>query len=317
MTVIAVTGCSGHIGTQLLHILDQSDQIDKIVGVDLKPPQGDFKKLFFTKMDIRDNALGELFRSRKVNQVVHLAYLIESDVHDRKFTYDVDVNGTQNILKATAYCEAEHLIVTSSTTAFGAFPDNPQFLKENDPIRKPHNYPYAENKYEVEQITKEFKIKNSEIKIAVVRPTVVLGPHVSNRYIKRILLRSGIQVAVSGSTPDLQYVHEDDVASLFYKIILVKEQGYFHSVGEGLVTTKEMCALTGKRIINFPAWLAYSLMKLLWLLHAPAIGPSGMLDYLRYRWIASDEITRKELNYKPRYTSLDSLKITLAAYRDS
>ena len=39
--------------------------------------------------------------------------------------YDIDVNGTQNVLEAASAAGVEHLLVASSTTAYGAFPDNP------------------------------------------------------------------------------------------------------------------------------------------------------------------------------------------------
>ena len=47
----------------------------------------------------------------------------------------MDVNGTHNVLEAAAAAGTAQVLVTSSATAYGAFPDNPVPLTEDDPVR--------------------------------------------------------------------------------------------------------------------------------------------------------------------------------------
>ena len=65
---------------------------------------------------------------------MHLAFILNPS-HDEELMYDVDVNGTHNVLEAAAEAGIGQVLVTSSTVAYGAFPDNPVPLTEDDPVR--------------------------------------------------------------------------------------------------------------------------------------------------------------------------------------
>ncbi len=314
MSIVAVTGASGYIGTRLLHQLEADPEVQKIVGVDVKSPRGEFSKLEFHRLDVRDPRIFELFQSKGVKEVIHLAFIV-NPLHDDALMHDIDVRGSKNVLDATAACEAEHLIVASSTSAFGAFPDNPDFLTENHPPRRQPNYTYASDKYEVEKLIEQFKVANPEIGVAVVRPCIVYGPNVDN-YLSRFLLRLPFIPTTANALPEMQFVHEDDVALVFRKIYDQKSVGFFHAIGEGVVSVEEISRLLGKRIINFPEKLIYPAIDILWKLHAPLIeGPSGMIDFIRYRWVASDHLTREALNHQPRYSSREVLEIMVETHK--
>ncbi len=314
MSIVAITGVSGYIGTRLLHQLEDDPEVQKIVGIDVKTPQGDFNKLEFHRLDVRDPRIFELLKSKKVKEVIHLAFIV-NPLHDDALMHDIDVRGSKNVLDATAACEAEHLIVASSTSAFGAFPDNPEFLTENDPPRRQPNYTYASDKYEVEKLIERFKEENPNIGVAVVRPCIVYGPNVDN-YLSRFLLRLPFLPTTAKAMPEMQFVHEDDVATVFRKIYDQKKVGFFHAIGEGVIGVEEISKLLGKRIINFPEKLIYPAIDILWKLHAPLIeGPSGMIDFIRYRWVASDHLTREALNHQPQYSSREVVEIMIKTHK--
>lgn len=64
--------------------------------------------------------------------MVHLAFIM-AVTHNRKKAYDIDVNGTRNVLKA---CDkTKKIIAVSSTSVYGAHPDNPEWLTEDRPLR--------------------------------------------------------------------------------------------------------------------------------------------------------------------------------------
>ena len=74
-------------------------------------------------------------------------------IRDEQTMYDIDVNGTQNVLDAASAAGVPHLLVASSTTAYGAWPDNPVPLTEDDPVRGMPNYEYARDKTEIDRIS--------------------------------------------------------------------------------------------------------------------------------------------------------------------
>ncbi|MDI6832213.1 MAG: hypothetical protein QME88_12910, partial [Actinomycetota bacterium] len=80
--------------------------------------------------------------------------------------------------------------------------------------------------------------------------------------------------------------------------------------------SEEIARMAGKPVIPVPAKVAYPVIDLLWKLHAPLIeGPSGMLDFIRYRWTASDELTREALGLGPRMHSRDVVRLMLETHR--
>ncbi|MBC7247308.1 MAG: NAD-dependent epimerase/dehydratase family protein [Actinobacteria bacterium] len=314
MSVVAVTGCSGYIGSRLLHYMDGSDRVSRILGIDLNPPRYQTPKMDFHRLDVRDPRLADLFVRNEVEKVVHLAFIV-NPLHDDGLMHDIDVNGTRNVLAATAACGAGHLVIASSSSAFGAFPDNPEWLTEKDHPRRMTNYTYASDKYEVEMICRLFKDDHPGVKVALVRPCIVYGPNVDN-YLSRFIVRLPFLPAVGDDRPEMQFVHEDDAAEVFMRVLELEEEGFFHACGEGTVNVKEIAELAGKRIIPLPPAVAYPAVDLLWKLRAPLIeGPSGMLDFIRYRWTISDTLTREVLGLGPRRSSRDVVRLMIETHR--
>ena len=313
MPVVAVTGCSGYIGSRLLRYMDGSDWAARILGIDLNPPRYQTPKMDFHRLDVRDPRLADLFVRNGVEKVVHLAFIV-NPLHDDRLMHDIDVNGTRNVLAATAACGARHLVIASSSSAFGAFPDNPEWLTEKDHPRRMTNYTYASDKYEVEMICRLFKDDHPGVKVALVRPCIVYGPNVDN-YLSRFIVRLPFFPAIDGVKPEMQFVHEDDAAEVFLRVVEKEAVGYFHAVGEGTINAAEIARMAGKPIIPLPAKIAFPALDLLWKLHAPLIeGPSGMLDFIRYRWTASDELTREALGLGPRMHSRDVVRLMLETH---
>jgi len=72
--VIAITGISGYLGTRLLQLLEKDESVRKVVGIDLRAPQGDYKKLQFYKLDI-NQPLDQVLKANEVSVLIHLVFL--------------------------------------------------------------------------------------------------------------------------------------------------------------------------------------------------------------------------------------------------
>jgi len=283
---------------------------ERVIGIDIRNQGHRFENLHFYKMDVRDKRIFDVFSVYKPHSVVHLAFVVDP-MRDEKLMHDINVSGTRNVLKAALYCGARHITIASSTSAFGAFPDNPSYLKETDQPRRQPNFAYASDKYEVEMMLKIFKRENPKVGLAVIRPCIVYGPNVNN-YLSSFLLDFPILPGVGGARPPMQFIHEDDVARFFLTVLKQEPSGYFHAVGEGLVEIEEIAEMAQKRIVDVPPFLLYPLVDALWKLRAPRInGPSGMLEFIRYRWTCSDELTRKALDIPPHMSSKEVVRVTL------
>jgi UDP-glucose 4-epimerase len=224
--------------------------------------------------------------------------------------YDVNVNGTLNVLRICEELNIGHVIVASSGTAYGAWPDNPEPLREDDPIRVyPPTFNYAHHKGLNEQHCAAFMEKNPGVVFNIVRPSVVYGPNTQN-YLSRYFEKLPFVLLVDGKDPNLQSVHEDDVAQLFSLLIEKKVPGAFNVAGDGVVRNSEVGAMIGKRVVKAPRWLYYAVAWTLWRLNLKTVeAPPGIVNYAMYPWVLDTTRAKELLGWKPKYTSKDTLRI--------
>jgi len=309
MSTVGITGAAGYIGQRLIVHLDKQDWCKKILGTDVKEPTVASEKLEFLKQDVRDPGLIDFWRGRNVDTLVHLAFIVDP-IHDEAMMYDVNVNGTLNILQICDQLQVGHVIAASSGTAYGAWPDNPEPLKEDDPIRLfPPSFNYTHHKGLNERHFADFIERHPDVIFNIVRPCVVYGPTTDN-YLSRYLKNLPRTVLIDGRDPNLQFVHEDDLAELFVLLIEKKVPGAFNAAGDGLMRASEVGAMIGKTPIKMPRWFMYGLIWLLWRLRIPTVeAPEGIVNYTMYPWVLDTTRAKELLGWRPRYTSRETARI--------
>ncbi len=314
MSTVAITGAGGYIARQLIAVLENRPGCRRILGTDIVAPRIQTGKLEFHHHDVRDPRLIELWQDQRIDTVVHLAFIV-NPIHDEKKMYDVNVNGTLNVLRICEKLKIPHIIIASSATAYGAWPDNPRLLKEDDPIRVfPPKFSYAHHKGLVEQHCADFMKRHPEVIFNIVRPCVVYGPHTDN-YLARYLKNMPVVFLAGGRDPDLQFVHEEDVAELFSLLIEKKVPGAFNAAGDGVVKISQAAAMIGKKTLPIPMRLYRALIRLLWHLRIKIVeAPAGVVDYSSYPWVVDTTRAKNILGWKPRYTSRQALRIMLETH---
>jgi UDP-glucose 4-epimerase len=311
MSTYAITGCSGYIGTQMTRRLLDADPANRVIGFDVRPPRFSDPRLEFHDLDVRDPRIAEKLAGRGVRSLLHFAFILDP-LYDEKEMTDIDLGGTRVVLDAVKKNGIQHLLATSSTSAYGALPDNPVPLREQDPVRARPEFVYAHDKKLMDEMLRDFARANPEVKVCIVRPCIVLGPTVSN-YIAANMLRQPVATLIDGADPVFQFVHEDDLSELIYRCIEREAAGVFNAVGEGLVTTRELAAIQRKRTVKVPARVVAGLLwgvKKLRLLDYQL--PPGVIDFYRYPWVASGDKAKAELAFTPRHTSRECFEIILA-----
>src|SRR5918995_215641 len=125
-----ITGGSGYIGGGGAGQAAAREETEKIVDVDLRPPTRSWPKHEFVRADIRDrNKMRELLERHEIDVLMHFAFIL-NPIRDEAKMYDIDVNGTQAVLRAASDAGVKQVMVTSSVAAYGAFPDNPKPIAE-------------------------------------------------------------------------------------------------------------------------------------------------------------------------------------------
>jgi UDP-glucose 4-epimerase len=307
-----ITGGSGYIGSRLVELLGRREDTEKIVIADVVPPKGGYRPMVeYERVDVRDRGAVHAALTRADPDVlVHLAFIL-NPVHDEGLMYDVDVNGTHNVLEAAAEVGIRQVLVTTSGVAYGAFPDNPVPITEDWPVRGVARFSYARDKTESDRIVQLWALQHPDVVTTIVRPCIVYGPNVDN-YLVRLWSKAPVVVDTGNIGSDVQFVHEDDVVEAISRLLLGRHAGQFNLAADGLMTRRECADLLDTRVIRLPVWLYRALAKVYWRLRLSE-APAGGVDFELYPWILSNEKVKKTLDWTPRYSSRETFEIAMRA----
>ncbi|HEX6652000.1 MAG TPA: NAD-dependent epimerase/dehydratase family protein [Thermoleophilaceae bacterium] len=307
-----ITGGSGYIGSRLVDLLARREDTEKIVIADVVPPKGGYRpKTEYEKVDVRDRgAVHAALQRGNPDVLMHLAFIL-NPVHNEAFMYDVDVNGTHNVLEAAAEVGIGQVLVTTSGVAYGAFPDNPDPITEDWPVRGVPRFSYARDKTDSDRIVQLWAHQHPDVVTTIVRPCIVYGPNVDN-YLVRLWSDAPAVADVGNIDRSTQFVHEDDVVEAISRLLLGKHAGQFNLAADGLMTRRECAELLDTRVIKMPLWLYRTLAKLAWHLRQSE-APAGGIDFELYSWILSNEKVKKTLDWTPRYSSRQTFLIAMRA----
>ncbi|MBM4447157.1 MAG: NAD-dependent epimerase/dehydratase family protein [Chloroflexi bacterium] len=308
---VLITGISGYLGQVLLPYLLQDEEINSIIGLDINEPLLEHPKLSFEKVDIRVRGISSHFED--VDVVIHLAFIVvDKKKMVRKLIYDINVNGTKNLLMAVSESGIKKLVVASSIAAYGSHADNPELITENTPLRGNKDSYYSHTKLLIEKALDEFEKENKNIKVVRLRSSVLCGRNVNNpladfpKY-KRLLY-------IKGNTVGLPIVHEDDVARAFYWVTKKDVSGAFN-IASGNLSIQEMSEMLNVPVMAVPYFIAKTFGHLLF-----KIGKFPFsADWIvlgRYPWRVSSEKAKNILGWYPKYTPVDAFKEVLDKWKN-
>jgi len=307
-----ITGGAGYIGSRLVDFLSRRQDTEKIVICDVASPRSYVPKSEFERVDVRDrDGVQATLERAKPDALVHLAYILNPS-HDEALMYDVDVNGTHNVLEAAGGAGTQQVLVTSSGVAYGAFPDNPVPLTEEDPVRGVAAFSYARDKTESDRICQLWAAKYPDRTMTIVRPCIVFGPNVNN-YLVRLWTKQPFAADPGTLDNDIQFAHEDDVVEAITALLVGRHGGAFNVAGDGVMTSRECAEMIGSPIRRMPVRAYRGLARAMWNARLSE-APPGSVDFVLYPWILSNEKLKRETGWRPRYTSRETFEITMRAH---
>ena len=160
---IQIIGGSGFVGSLLLKALEDFNTRN------LDKNHSPFFNKITTIGDVRNTK--DLKFCDETSCVVLLAAEHRDDVSPVSLYYDVNVQGTKNVLKAMDKYGIKNLIFTSSVAIYGLNKTNPC---ENHP-QDPFNH-YGKSKWQAEKAIREwYNIDPKNKSVTIVRPTVIFG----------------------------------------------------------------------------------------------------------------------------------------------
>ena len=308
---ILITGADGFLGRSVVQALGQ--RIDtEVVALDVRavPAERQVDGVHYAVMDVRNPGLAQVLREHRIDTVVHLASIVTPGKDsNRALEYDVDVNGTRNVLTACVEQGVKHVIVSSSGAAYGYHADNPDWLQEHHALRGNQAFAYSDHKRLVEEMLAEWREKYPRLAQTVLRIGTILGERVDNQI--TALFEKPRLLAVRGSDSPFVFIWDQDVTGAVMHALDGAAPGCYNLAGDGALSIHDNASSLGKRTLNLPAGL---LRSALWVGSSLGISRYGpeQLDFLRYRPVLLNTAL-KQWGYVPRKTSAQAFEAFVAA----
>lgn len=189
------------------------------------------KKLVFIEGDIRDaQALNQLFSNYPIDAVMHFAGLkaVGESVSAPVKYYDVNVNGTLQLLEAMGNADCKTLVFSSSATVYGI----PETVPIDESAATGAINPYGRSKLMVEEVLQDLFVSDPSWRLSLLRYFNPAGAHPSGEigedpndipnnlmpYISQVGIGRRAKLSIFGSdydTPDgtgvRDYIHVVDL----------------------------------------------------------------------------------------------------------
>ncbi|HVX26733.1 MAG TPA: NAD-dependent epimerase/dehydratase family protein [Parafilimonas sp.] len=210
MKKIQVIGGSGFIGANLLKEIGKTHAVNNID----KNNSQQFSAIT-TIADIRDKE--KLTDSLQPSEwVVLLAAEHRDDISPASLYYNVNVDGTKNVLSAMNEKDIRKIIFTSSVAVYGLNKKNPDEQFKEDPFND-----YGKSKWQAEEVLRNWYNEDPQNRtLIIIRPTVVFGPdNKGNVYtlLKQIASGKFLMIGKGNNKKSMAYV-ENLVGFIKYTI---------------------------------------------------------------------------------------------------
>ncbi|MCW0234119.1 MAG: NAD-dependent epimerase/dehydratase family protein [Ferrovibrio sp.] len=296
-TGVFITGAAGFIGRSLVAALAGDPQWQPLVAFDLRPvPAAErLPGVVYIAGDIRDPAIAAHVLQHRPRSVVHLASVVAAG-GDPQRDYEIDVKGTETVLRACRDSGVAHLVVTSSGAAYGYHADNPVPLRESDALRGNEDFSYARNKRLVEELLAQWRHDCPALAQTVFRPCTVLGPGTSNQI--TAMFRRPLVLGLTGTATPFSLIADSDVVAALAQAVRSGQGGQYNLAGDGTLSLRQIALRLGKPYLAIPPFL---LKAALWLLHALGVTQLGPqhVKFIQYRPVLDNTQLKSAFGYVP------------------
>jgi nucleoside-diphosphate-sugar epimerase len=318
-----VIGGSGFIGTNFAKFLMKNDYNFKIYDINKSKYLPKDVKMIIG--DIRDR--DKLSKAMKGCEIVfNLATVPPSLRLPNHEIYDIDVNGTRNVLETAKENNVRRTVFTSSASHVYGLVDKGSCPLPEDNKLNPINE-YGRNKALAEELCKKVS-EETDLETIVLRLSMVLGAYDFDPILleNAIPMLSNKRVIMAGNGRGKgQSMHVNDVntallASAEISGASIHKHSIFNISGKEVLTINEWIDLfkrvsrSKSKVMHLPLSLAKCMAHIAWKLDKTKVHPS----YLRL--MAQDQYfdiskAKHILGWEPKYTVVDALESTIEFLR--
>jgi nucleoside-diphosphate-sugar epimerase len=289
VNIVVLTGPEGPLGTRVGDRLAHDPAVDAVVRLGSE----DLEEAH------RDPAVLKA-RMEGASTLVHLGRSDAVAETDGTGNAGVDIVGTRALLDAAGSVGVRNVVVLSSATVYGAWPNNPVPLTEDAPLRPHPALAYATHKAEVERLTAEWRDQHPDVAVAVLRPAIAVGEDTTDWLASS--LWAGTPFAPGDGDTPVQFVHLDDLADAVDLARRERLEGPFNVAPDGWMRSDELRRLAGRGPrIRLPERVSHRLARWRWKLGLTST-PPGVVAYRVSPWVVAND-RLKAAGWAAEYTN--------------
>jgi nucleoside-diphosphate-sugar epimerase len=240
--MILVTGATGILGAQIirqLHIEKKSVRAIKRNTSDNSWTNDINHSIDWIEADILDLLkLDDAFKG--VTHVIHCAAMVSFDNSNNEEMYNINVEGTKNILALCEKHQIQKLIYISSIASLGGSSNNNEITEESKWENSPLKTAYATSKYLAE--LEVWRAQEEGLSTVILNPSVILGPGKWQNSSMKLFnqVKKGFPFYPSGS---INYVDVRDVALISKRFLFDNTEAERFILNAGNVSYKRFFSL--------------------------------------------------------------------------
>jgi len=249
--MIAVTGANGLLGSFIIKALVKAGY--PVIAIkretsDMTLVSAESQNVNWRNADVTDPvALQEALKG--ATHVIHAAAIVSFNPYRYESIFNVNVNGTRNVVDACLAENVKQLIHVSSVAALGRQKDQNHIDENNKWVDSPANSVYAESKYKAE--LEVFRGQEEGLQTTIVNPSVILAAanwdKSSAKLFKYVWDEKAFYIDAY-----LNYVDVRDVAEIILRLLDHPTPGERYIVSASTVHFSDFFSLVAKNFSRKP-----------------------------------------------------------------
>lgn len=282
---VVVTGAASELGQRVCELAAADPDVPHVVAVDRRPMKKLASGVERHQADLATADLKPLFEG--ASTVIHLAQPDGPRKGEEISRETGESAQVARVLDAASAVGADHVVLLSSATVYGAWANNPVPLTEDAPLRPNPGVAMASEKAEAERLAAEWRQAHPGATVTILRPAITVSAH-GNDWLAGALSRSAA-LPVTDDEPPAQYV---DVADLANAVDLARRQridGPRNVAPDGWISGETVRQLAGGAPrVRLPERLAIRLAGWRW---RWGLGetPPALLPYTVHPWVIAND----------------------------
>jgi nucleoside-diphosphate-sugar epimerase len=297
MGSVVVTGAAGALGQRVCRLAAGDPGAEQVVALDVRAPANHSPRVKASVVDLATDDLTEFFAGAEA--VLHLASTFGPALDGDELPEDADVGMTRRVLEAATAAGVRTVVILSSATVYGSWPNNVVPLTEDAPLRPNPELRFAVEKAEIERLAGWWREEQPDATIALLRAAPAMSEDALGWVARALDAVDGLPAG--DDDPPSQFLHLDDLAAAVDVARRCRLDGPLNVAPDGWLEAPDRRALAPAPRLRVPERVAVRVATLRWRLRlAPT--PPGILPYARHAWVVANDRLRSA-GWEPGHTN--------------